>query len=138
MDRQLPAILRRRRWFGGKSKRIRSAGVAETLAVPEPGTGASAGLFLLVRVTYAEGEPETYGVPIVARPEQGPPPERGVLARVESAEGRWLLLDGLGDAAFDEALLSAIERRRRIRGPVSEGGRCENRQDLPRRLHGCW
>jgi maltose alpha-D-glucosyltransferase / alpha-amylase len=134
LDRQLPAILRRRRWFGGKSKRIRSAIVVETMAVPDPGTGASAGLFLLVRVTYAEGEPETYGVPVVARPDQDPAPERGVLARVESAEGRWLLLDGLGDSAFDEALLSAIERRRRIRG--REGQMVAMRTERFRALRG--
>jgi maltose alpha-D-glucosyltransferase / alpha-amylase len=116
LDRHLPAILLRRRWFGGKARRIRSARVVESIPVPEAANDSPAGLLLLARVSYADGEPETYAVPIVVLPEPETPPEVGVLARIDTPGGRWLVRDGLGDPAFAEALLFAIERRRRLRG----------------------
>jgi maltose alpha-D-glucosyltransferase/alpha-amylase len=115
-DRHLPTILRRRRWFGGKERRIRSASILESIPVPSPADGTSAGFVLLVRVSYGEGEPETYVVPVAARPEPDPIPDRGVLARVEAPGRRWLLMDGLGEPAFSEAVLASIDRRRRMRG----------------------
>jgi maltose alpha-D-glucosyltransferase/alpha-amylase len=115
LERRLPAILAQRRWFGGKDRRIGSVELLESLPVPGE-DGATAGLFLLARVSYGEGEQETYVVPVVARPEPDPPPDRGVLAHVDTPTGRWVLFDGLRDPGFMSALLALIERRRGLRG----------------------
>jgi maltose alpha-D-glucosyltransferase / alpha-amylase len=119
LERRLPAILSQRRWFGGKDRRINSVELMES--VPVPGTdGSVAGLFLLVRVSYSEGEQETYVVPVVARPEPEQHPDRGVLVNVETPNGRWILFDGLRDAGFMSATLDLIERRRRLRGRTGQ------------------
>ena len=119
LERRLPAILAQRRWFGGKDRRINAVELLESVPVPGP-DDSDAGLVLLVRVSYSEGEQETYVVPIVARPEPDQPPDRGVLANVETPNGRWMLLDGLRDAGFMSALLHLIERRRRLRGRTGQ------------------
>jgi maltose alpha-D-glucosyltransferase/alpha-amylase len=119
LERRLPAILTQRRWFGGKDRRINSVELLESVPVPAHDDSA-AGLFLLVRVTYSEGEQETYVVPVVARPEPEQPPDRGVLANVETPNGRWMLFDGLRDAGFMSALLHMVERRRRLRGRTGQ------------------
>jgi maltose alpha-D-glucosyltransferase / alpha-amylase len=129
-DRQLPTILPLRRWFGGKARRIQSASVIESIPVT-PGS-LEPGSLLFVRVSYTEGETETYAMPVMTRVEPEQLPERGVLARVESEDGSWILQDALVEPDFAKALLAAIERRRRIRGRngVLSASRTERLRDL--------
>jgi len=115
LDRHLPAILRRRRWFGGAPRRLRSASVVDRIGLPT-GNGRDAGALLIVRVAYADGEPETYAMPVVLRPAGDNLPERGVLATVRAGGEPWVLLDGLRDETCSATLLDAIDRRRRLRG----------------------
>jgi maltose alpha-D-glucosyltransferase / alpha-amylase len=103
-----------RRWFAGKSRRIRRAGIQDAVRIP----GArrrEAGYLCFVRVEYTEGENDTYVIPLVGRPlgDDDDAPDDAV-AIVHSADGRVALLDGGGDPALAEALLDVIHRGRRI------------------------
>jgi maltose alpha-D-glucosyltransferase/alpha-amylase len=119
--RVVPGFLRTRRWFLGKHRTILNVSLADVIPVPD--TAAQLGL---LRVEYAEGDPDTYVVPasiaageaarelLSARPEV-------VFARLEAAEqDAAVLYSGASDPAFANALLGAIARRRRIRGPSGE------------------
>ncbi len=131
-DRYLPSILPRRRWFGGKARRIQSASVIESIPVT-PGL-LEPGSLLLIRVAYTEGETETYAMPLLVRPEPEQLPDRGVFAKIESSEGSWIVQDALVEPSFPDALLAAIERRRRIRGRA--GVLVASRTDRLRDLRG--
>jgi maltose alpha-D-glucosyltransferase/alpha-amylase len=115
IERHLPTILRRRRWFGGKGRRIRSTSIVES--VPTDSIGAEPGVFLFVQVTYTEGEAELYALPVVIRPEsETARGAGGVLARIDTPDGTSIVLDALEDRVFAGALLDSIDRRRRMRG----------------------
>ncbi len=98
----LPAFLRRQRWFGGKAREITDVGVLDVAPL-----GPSS-VLAVVRVAYAEGDPETYALPLAFAPE---PPVPGI---VRLADG--VIYDALSDPAVCEQLLAAIVGRRRIRG----------------------
>ncbi len=72
---------------------------------------------MLTRVTYLEGEPETYVVPLAfvehetaERIAQDAP--GAVIARLEAASRHGLVVDGLHDRGFCELLLDTAQRRR--------------------------
>jgi maltose alpha-D-glucosyltransferase/alpha-amylase len=132
-----PNFLKNKRWFGGKARRIKD--VAVTDAVPVPVDGGGDVHITLVRLAYADGDPETYIVPIgfatgdVAAEMDRTAPQR-LIARLtvrapaeESAgtERAGVLYDASADPAFARALLEAVERRRRFTGPggTLTGGR---------------
>jgi maltose alpha-D-glucosyltransferase/alpha-amylase len=118
--RILPAFLRTRRWFQGKARRIRAAQVIEDIPV------AKSAHLLLVSVDYAEGDPETYLMPLaLARGEQAlrsaaEMPE-AIFARVrDRAGGEGVLFGALRDRSFLRELLAAVVRRRRFAGKRGE------------------
>src|SRR5690242_9163219 len=126
LEKILPAYLKNCRWFGGKARRIRSVGLSESVAVPLDSDGA---LFTVVEVSYREGEPDYYFLPLtfivgdrVTELTQSSP--QPVVARLKVrrnggiAEG--VLLDALSDRIFLKALLEAIFRRRTFQGKSSE------------------
>jgi maltose alpha-D-glucosyltransferase/alpha-amylase len=133
LERALPEYLRRRRWFGGKARRIKSVRFAD--AAPVDGAGHP--WWTLIRVEYVDGDPETYSLPLSfaagARADaiRRDTPQ-AVLAEVRGgSEG--VLFDAVYDPVFAEALLSGIERRRRFKG---EHGECAaSRTPAFRRLH---
>ncbi len=63
LERLLPAFLRSRQWFGGKSRTIRTVEVGDVLPIRSPKVNAAVSVALL-RVEYADGEPEGYLLPI--------------------------------------------------------------------------
>src|SRR5690606_14073780 len=116
LEAALPAILRGRRWYGAKSRVLRSARIADVVPI-------EAGTLLLVRTELASGESETYAMPLaVATGERAHALLRGephaVLADVELPGGGEdaVLFDALEEPAFCSAWLEGISRRRRWRG----------------------
>ncbi len=108
----LPDILRASRWFGGKDRFITATRVSDHFDVPL-GSGREAWV-LIVRVEYADSEPESYALPVLlARPHDD---EVGVLADVVAADGEWSLVDATSDPGFGRVLMTLISRRRRIEG----------------------
>ncbi|MGD9694087.1 MAG: maltose alpha-D-glucosyltransferase [Thermoleophilia bacterium] len=123
------AALRRflpsRRWFAGKARRMRSVQVRDVVPLEGP-RGRLRGRIAIVRVEFADGEPETYSVPLVIVDGQraeylAADNPRGIVARLNDPETFTVVADGLLDPDVARALLEAVRRRRRLRG--SEGGR---------------
>jgi len=100
----LPAYLPRQRWFGGKSRAIRSCRIADWMPLSQ-----SSGL-LLCTVGYGGEEGETYVVPLALA--SGTEAERiheatpnAILCPVAGEEGAGVLYDGL---AHDESCLALL------------------------------
>ncbi|MDQ2923715.1 MAG: maltose alpha-D-glucosyltransferase, partial [Candidatus Dormibacteraeota bacterium] len=116
----LLGYIRNRRWFAGKARRLKSAQISDLIPVP----GAAGGAVLAaVVIAYAEGDPETYQLPLAyANPAEAPhilerwPHSALAWVRVQGEEARGLVYDALGPPAFAEAVLGAIARRRRATG----------------------
>jgi maltose alpha-D-glucosyltransferase/alpha-amylase len=122
LEAVLPDYVRTRRWFGGKSRRIRAVSVRDVVRVPDPDGDRSRPplLVAVLEVDYREGDSERYALPVTAMPvpeeEYGwelPPAE---IARVRSEEGQLVLYDAFFDPRFGRALLHAVRGRRRLRG----------------------
>ncbi len=118
--------IRGRRWFGGKARPLQSAELQEAIAVPMDSTAA---YLALVKVEYAEGEPETYLMPLafaagekaVQVAESHP---QAVVVRLRWAVGHepseGVLYDALVDKEFANTLLEAIVRHRHFKGTLGE------------------
>lgn len=120
--RVLPSFIKTRRWFLGKGRTILSTEILDVIPIPE--TTAYVGL---IKVEYAEGDPDIYVVPgalaveDAARKLLEETPD-SVFARIQTrGDGSWgVIYSAIYDQAFGDALLGAIARRRRIRGRAGE------------------
>jgi len=124
----LPPYLTARRWFVGRTKRIKSASILDVL--PLSFTPAKAFL-TFVQVEYTDAAPETYLLPLTAafgqRAEQM---KQGflhpLLAHLEvkgkeaERKNTGLLFDALYEKEFCSALLDAISRRRHMKTAKGE------------------
>ena len=126
LEAVFPNYLRRQRWFGGKARPIQSVQIAD--AIPTAGSDDELDARLvLLRVSYTEGEPETYLVALALV--TGDDAERVVgelpgslIARLEMRETgeRGVVYEALADQRFSAALPEAISRRRRFKGVAGE------------------
>lgn len=111
-----------RRWFRGKARRVRSMVVQD--AVPVPVADFIACL-VLVRVDYAEGEPEVYALPLALDAAERVEtflkdhPNAMVMRLGAPGQSGSMLYDALVDKRFCDSLLEAIARGRWFGG---EGG----------------
>ncbi len=142
LERILPDWLPAQRWFRSKARQVRNVRLLDVVPVDEWESGCLA----FAGVEYAEGEPETYVLPLAWRP--GPEPAERALARVRlrgGAEGS--LVEASGEPGFAAALLDLAARRRRTRGRQAEIrgqpagllrrlGRGDELSSLPARLLG--
>jgi maltose alpha-D-glucosyltransferase/alpha-amylase len=120
LEKLLPRYLATRRWYGGKARRLRTLGIAETVRLPFDDTLA---YLTTVVVEYADSNPERYLLPITFASgdhahhvtEASP---TGVIASVVIAGGggEGVLYDALVDQRFCNSLLDAIAGRRRFKG----------------------
>jgi maltose alpha-D-glucosyltransferase/alpha-amylase len=120
LENVLSSYIRQRRWFAGKARRVKSARISDVISVPGVAGGAD---LATVVVNYAEGDPDTYQLPLAHAnsAEAGQILERWpkwaiAWVRVRGSKERGLLYDALGPSAFAEAVLGAIARRRRATG----------------------
>src|SRR5688500_5163042 len=80
LERILPDYLRASRWFGGKARSISTVRVVEAVLVPYAGNRA---YLTSIRVTYEEGEPQTYVLPLTFAPDAASvAPPSAILASV--------------------------------------------------------
>ena len=98
----MPRFLVRQRWFGAKGRKISTVSIADTIRIPGAERDGFKGLVTLVDVTFTEGEPATYALPLAGRRDGDDIGPEYVIARVETPDGEWLLVDGLRDAALAE------------------------------------
>ncbi|MFH1560674.1 MAG: putative maltokinase, partial [Chloroflexota bacterium] len=118
--------LRGCRWFGGKAREVRSAEIVDVVPAPYD---TSVAQLTLIKVSYAEGEPETYLLPLTFATGEGANlvTERSPYAvvarlRVVGREGEreGVLCDALADQAFCHGLLEAIAHRHPFRTDTSQ------------------
>jgi maltose alpha-D-glucosyltransferase/alpha-amylase len=118
-EAMLPSILRSRRWFGAKHRRIQQATIVEKMTVPLQADTDRAEL-LVVLVEYLDGEAERYLLPVTYL--EGGPAEaivqdhpEGVIAILSSASSgtAGLLVDAHYEPAFGKALVEFVTNRRR-------------------------
>ena len=125
-EKILPGYLKTCRWFGGKARRIRSVNLVDLVPVAFDSDRA---FFTTVAVTYREGEPESYFLPLVfiageraAEIQQSYP--QALVTRLktrnrgEVTEG--IVVDALYDREVLEILLDSLPRRRSFKGKSAE------------------
>ncbi|HLI62049.1 MAG TPA: maltose alpha-D-glucosyltransferase [Terriglobales bacterium] len=122
LQRVIPRMLRERPWFLGKRRSITGVSLSGKLLLPQ----TSAHL-LALRVEYSDSDPEIYFAPIsLATGDKAEAMLRDrpdiALARVEglAAPAPAVLYPATMDRDFNDALLRAIVRRRRIRADSGE------------------
>lgn len=117
----LPDYIRERRWFGGKTRTIRSAKIAE--AVPLPANSPLAYLCFIV-LKYEDGREDTYMLPLafadgIAAAELRKRTPHAVVTNTDDLTGDGALYDAVFDPAFCTLLLGAIERGEHFSGGSS-------------------
>lgn len=124
LERLLPAFLRGRRWFGGKARTIRATTIWDVVPLRSTEMPGQVGVVLL-RVEYADGEPEGYLVPIGFGDEEQlrsseSPGASAMICRLEVEKGgarsTGVLYDAFGQEAFSRLLWETIAGRRRFHG----------------------
>ncbi len=108
----LSGYLPARRWYAGKTRRIRRLSIVEAIRLSR--RDASRAHLVLLQVEYADGEPELYSLVLTAvSAEHAVTIERdtpwAMMARVETATGPLALVDG---AAVPEVASLLLERFR--------------------------
>ncbi len=120
LQRALPDFLKARRWFGGKTRAIRSVEIADVVPIPHPAIPAA---IVVSRVNYIEGPSDTYTVPLLEEgPHQAQPADNdNTRIRVRDADGaEHVFSDGLSNQAILETFFDAIREARRFSGRVGE------------------
>ncbi|HEV7225465.1 MAG TPA: maltose alpha-D-glucosyltransferase [Pirellulales bacterium] len=128
LEAVLRDALRGRRWFGGKARLIQVVHVTDVVPLSfDSAAGEQEMALALLQVDYAAGEPETYVLPLscLAKPEADDVPQKWPLAPIcrlqwSAHDEPGLLIDAVWRPEFADALLEAIQRRRRIRGKTGE------------------
>jgi maltose alpha-D-glucosyltransferase / alpha-amylase len=124
LERFLPGFLRCRRWFGGKSRIIRTASIWDVIPLRSAEMPAQVGLVLL-RVEYTDGEPEGYLVPIAFGEEAKVRSSESqfasaMICRLEVEKGgarsAGVLYDAFGEEGLSRLLWEMIASRRRFHG----------------------
>ncbi len=112
---RLPDHVRDRRWFGGKARRLRSASVRDAVPLGPPALRVHLGL---VDLAYAEGEPDTYLVPVsrVSGPKADDLRWRAPWAVIAPLAGEEaFVVDAAADPDLGPILLDLVAKRRRVR-----------------------
>src|SRR5436189_809944 len=110
LERALRSYLPARRWFGGKARVITALHFRDAIEIP------NGGRMLLVDVEFAEGEPQTYQLPLniqILRREQDQARIPAIIARLSDGA---ILYEPVQEPAFANALLDTIARKKQLRG----------------------
>ncbi len=119
----LPRILRNRRWFAAKARRIAGVRIDDRVTISwSDDDGAHEAVVVIARVEYLEGESETYLVPVsfldgAAADHFTDEQPDSLLAVVRPRDGEpGVLVDAMALSGFGAALLDTVLRRRRLPG----------------------
>ncbi len=116
-----------RRWFSGKARIIQTVSIIDASPLAAPSARRLEKYLTLVEVSYTEGEPEVYQLPLGCL--LGEEAERfagefpgGVVARIALKETQQsgVVYDAVFDQNFTAALLEAMVRRRKLKGEHGE------------------
>ncbi|MGA8680030.1 MAG: maltose alpha-D-glucosyltransferase [Acidimicrobiales bacterium] len=119
LEAMLPAVLRSRRWFGGKARRIAQTTIVDYVSLPLQSASADRAQLLVVNVDYLEAEPERYLLPMTYVHGEAADalvrdhPE-GIFTIIGTTGGPpGLLIDAHYEPAFGKALIGLLRNRRR-------------------------
>jgi maltose alpha-D-glucosyltransferase / alpha-amylase len=107
---QLPAYLKKQRWFGAKAREIRSTELVDAVELRRDGLEA---LALFVNVEYQGGGADLYSIPAIAVEQgaaAGPDVPHVLTISGRSGGKNVVLTDALKNEAFLALLLEAIQR----------------------------
>ena len=120
----LPAYLRRRGWFGGRGKRLRSATILEALPVGVP---SHPSWLIILEATYLDGPGDTFNLLLSyafgdrAERIADELPQNVVCHLPENAQGeKGLIFEGIAGEGFCGKLLELASRKQRIKGRHGE------------------
>jgi maltose alpha-D-glucosyltransferase / alpha-amylase len=121
VEKALPAYLMKNRWFRGKGRSIKSAGLGELFSMNH---GA---LFSVVQVDYADGDGESYLLPLMRVEGEKERrlfeeyPHAAIVRLRDQKEGtEAILCDAIVDRGASEALLAFIIRGRKAKAAEGE------------------
>lgn len=119
LEEVLPGYMYPRRWFGSKARTIQSTEIVEALAL------APTAYLALIRVTYTEGEPETYVLPLTFTSGEGADNLRherpqAVVAFLQTQTEPGILYDAVWENRFCEVLLEIIAQQQQFKGVAGE------------------
>jgi maltose alpha-D-glucosyltransferase/alpha-amylase len=117
LDKILGDYLVGRRWFRGKARELKSARSLEAIPLGPKAGGAH---LVLVEASYAEGDPETYVLPLTLAAGEV---ASGALALVRSRNSEkapGALVDASDDPRVAQVLLEVAMRQKRLAGKGSE------------------
>ncbi|MDX5422684.1 MAG: maltose alpha-D-glucosyltransferase, partial [Hymenobacteraceae bacterium] len=121
-NRVLPPYILQRRWFGGKARTVQRMQIINNLPMA---FGRQAASLLLIELSYNEGLPELYQLPVAfATGEQadelsGTNPA-AVIARVAQDGKEGILYDALFNEEFRQMLLMLVAKRKRLKTDSAE------------------
>jgi maltose alpha-D-glucosyltransferase/alpha-amylase len=118
LEKLLAAHLVTRRWFRSKARTLKGVRVSDDVAL---GPAAGDVHMLLLEVTYAEGEPETYALPVGSLPMSdaaavSDPRLALVRFRSHGTGEPNVLVDASADPRVAGAMLEVLLRRKKLRG----------------------
>jgi len=116
--RGLPSYLRACRWFGGKARTIHEVKIIEHIPI---GRSLRATQLTLLEVSYTEGLPEIYLLPLCfASGDEAKKiveeHSKGVIVHLKIGNSQSIIYDGVYSEEFRRELISIIARRYRIKG----------------------
>ncbi|MBN2508287.1 MAG: maltose alpha-D-glucosyltransferase [Verrucomicrobia bacterium] len=138
LEGRLADFMAAQRWFGGKAKTLKQLALKES--IPVPVDGREAGFLALVQVDYVQGDSEFYSIPLAfaagadAQRLREESPQMVIAELGAEGGGAGVIYDGVSCAAFCEALLDMVVRRRHSKG--TQGDLEGSRTPALRRLLG--
>ncbi len=119
LEGALPRVLRSRRWFAGKGRRIAQTSIVEHVNLPMQASSADRAQLLVVNVEYLEAEAEQYLMPVTfvdgeaadALMRDHPEAVYTMIGAPGSTPG--LLVDAHYEPAYGKALVGLLRQRRR-------------------------
>src|SRR5207302_3555511 len=110
LSRVLLRYIRGRRWFAGKARTVANVTIRGVVALP-----ANTGWLTFVAIDYADGEPETYLLPLAITQGRRADEQSRPATLIARLPAGGLLYEPAGDDAFAQALLETIVRCRQLR-----------------------
>jgi maltose alpha-D-glucosyltransferase/alpha-amylase len=116
----LPAYLIRQRWFGAKSRTISSVRILDWVELPNLPAA-----IVFVQITYAEGDPDAYQLPVALTTGPGADAVRAnapasILASFTTVDGPAILHDATAREDVRQSLLTLIETESTLTAKIPE------------------
>lgn len=115
-EKIIPGYLYKSRWFGGKARTIQRLDIIETIPVPTPDEPAA---LLLIEVTYNDGLPELYQLPLAFASEQLAEKlqshcPQSIVAEAVLGGTPGILFDAIYSESFRHAMFNSMLKRKRF------------------------